>query len=126
MSPIAVAVPLTNSIAVASSSLATVDYDDQRGILQVEFLDRTLYQYIAVPRQTYEDLCRAESKGAHFNQHIRNRFAWGQTSAVLNVLRLTLMGGRPTSAGRRALQAFSRNPNLWSAPHRHLQHSTIA
>jgi hypothetical protein len=76
MSSAALALPLTNSIAVDSSSLATVAYDDERGILQVEFLDRTVYQYLAVPRKTYEDFCRAESKGGHFNRHIRNRFAW--------------------------------------------------
>jgi KTSC domain len=82
MSPVALATPLTNSIAVASSSWATLAYDEQCGILQVEFLDRTLYQYIAVPRKTYEELCRAESKGAHFNRHIRNRFAWVKLPAV--------------------------------------------
>jgi hypothetical protein len=75
MSSAAPALPLANSIAVDSSTLATLAYDDERGALQVEFFDRTVYQYLAVPRTTYEELCRAESKGAHFNRYIRTRFA---------------------------------------------------
>lgn len=67
--------PFTHSKPVDSSSLATVAYDDERNVLQVEFIDRTVYQYFAVPLKTYEELCQAESKGAHFNRHIRNRFA---------------------------------------------------
>jgi hypothetical protein len=76
MSSAALPLALENSVAVDSSTLATVAYDDERGVLQVEFLDRAVYQYLAVPRKTYEELCLAESKGAHFNRHIRNRFAW--------------------------------------------------
>jgi hypothetical protein len=76
MSSAAQALPLTNSIAVDSSSLATVAYYDERAVLQVVFLDRTIYQYLAVPRKTYDELCRAESKGGHFNRYIRNRFDW--------------------------------------------------
>jgi len=44
-------------------------------ILQVQFRDRTVYQYIGVPWETYQDLCRANSKGQYFNHQIRNRFA---------------------------------------------------
>jgi hypothetical protein len=76
MSSAALVLSPTNSIAVNSSSLATVAYDDERGVLQVDVLDRTVDQYLAVPRETYEGLCGAESKGGYFNRHIRNRFAW--------------------------------------------------
>jgi hypothetical protein len=63
-------------IAVHSSSLATVAYDDQRAILQVEFRDGAAYQYAAVPRRIYQDLLRADSKGAYFNHHIRGLFPY--------------------------------------------------
>jgi hypothetical protein len=76
------ALPLTNSIAIESSALATVVYDDASNVLQVEFLDRSVYQYFAVPRRVYEELQRAESKGAHFNRHIRNRFACAKLSTT--------------------------------------------
>jgi hypothetical protein len=35
------------------------------------FANGTIYQYFGVPRDTYQDLLRADSKGAYFNQHIR-------------------------------------------------------
>lgn len=76
MPPASPPLPLMNSNAVDSTSLATVAYDAERTVLQVEFRDRTVYQYIGVPSKTYQDLCQAESKGVHFNQHIRNRFAY--------------------------------------------------
>jgi KTSC domain len=64
--------PTTNRVALRSSSLAHVAYDRYRKILQVEFRDGTVYQYVTVPIQTYYDLLRADSKGSYFNLHIRS------------------------------------------------------
>jgi hypothetical protein len=74
--PIASSQPLRmmNSVTIRSSSLAQVAYDGLRAILQIEFRDGTVYQYVGVPLQTYHDLLRADSKGAYFNQYIRSRF----------------------------------------------------
>jgi hypothetical protein len=66
--------PLRNATPVESFSLASVAYDDELAILQVEFRDGTVYQYLGVPSATHQDLCQADSKGVYFNQHIRNRF----------------------------------------------------
>lgn len=86
MPPASLPLPLLNSNAVDSTSLATVAYDAERAVLQVEFRDRTMYQYIDVPRKIYKDLCQAESKGVHFNQHIRNRFAYIKLPTAYNCL----------------------------------------
>ena len=67
--------PMINPVTVESSSLTKVAYDSERTILQVEFRDQTIYQYFGVPRKIYQDLRQADSKGAYFNQHIRNSFA---------------------------------------------------
>lgn len=64
--------PTANRVALRSSSLAHVTYDRHREILQVEFRDRTVYQYFTVPIQIYYDLLRADSKGSYFNLHIRS------------------------------------------------------
>jgi len=74
--PIAISNPLQmiNPVTVRSSSLAQVAYDGRRAMLQVEFRDGTAYQYAGVPLWTYHELLRADSKGAYFNHHIRNRF----------------------------------------------------
>lgn len=66
--------PLADTVTVVSSSMATVAYDNQRAILQVEFHDGSAHQYIGVPLQVYEDLLHANSKGAYFNHTIRNLY----------------------------------------------------
>ena len=63
-----------HTVAVESSVLAQVAYDEQRAVLHLEFRDGANYQYFGVSSQTYRDLLRAESKGAYFNQHIRSAF----------------------------------------------------
>ncbi len=59
-----------------STTLATVDYDAQRELLQVEFIDRAVYQYFGVPAEVHEAFLRAPSKGRFFNSAIRGRFTY--------------------------------------------------
>jgi hypothetical protein len=66
--------PLSGGVAVQSRLLAAMEYDQEQTILQLEFRDGAVYQYFQVPRQTYQDLLRADSKGAYFNRLIRNVF----------------------------------------------------
>jgi hypothetical protein len=61
-------------IPVRSSLLAAVGYDPWRHVLEIEFKNGALYQYLAVPEWEYERLLRAESHGAYFNAEIRNRY----------------------------------------------------
>jgi len=65
---------LVNVVAVESSVLAQVAYDDQRAVLHVTFRGGATYLYSGVPRQAYRDLLAAQSKGTFFNRHIRNVF----------------------------------------------------
>jgi hypothetical protein len=73
----------TKAITLQSSSLAQLVYDRRLAILQVEFRDGTTYQYSGVPIRAYLDLLRAESKGAHFNQHIRRSFSYVELPTVM-------------------------------------------
>lgn len=74
--PISIPQPLQTikPVAMQSSSLAQVEYDSRRSILQVAFRDGSTYQYANVPAETYRNLLQADSKGAYFNRHIRNIF----------------------------------------------------
>ena len=76
MMPLVSSKPLTtmNTVVVESSALVRVAYDKQRAILQVEFCDGAVYQYLGVPLRIYQDLLRVDSKGAYFNRHIRGPF----------------------------------------------------
>jgi KTSC domain-containing protein len=65
-----------NFTAVESTTLATVAYDKARGLLQLEFRSRAIYQYFDVPAIVHEALLCAPSKGIYFNRVIRGRFLY--------------------------------------------------
>ena len=69
-----------NGTAVESTTLATIAYDEARGVLQLEFCSRTIYQYLGVPAIVHQALLMAPSKGSYFNQAIRGRFAYQRLS----------------------------------------------
>ena len=79
---------LQDGVEVQSSLLASVAHDRDQAVLQIEFRGGAVYQYFDVPRQTYQDLLQADSKGAYFNRHIRSVFhytrwdpgAWSATA----------------------------------------------
>ena len=66
--------------AVESTTLATVAYDKGRGLLQLEFRSRAIYQYFGVAAAVHEDLLGAPSKGSYFNRFIRGRFPYSLVS----------------------------------------------
>jgi hypothetical protein len=63
-------------VAVESTTLATVEYDEARELLQLEFCSRAVYLYFSVPPTVYQALLSAPSKGRYFNQTIRGRFRY--------------------------------------------------
>jgi hypothetical protein len=71
-----------NVTAVESSTLATIAYDRTRGLLQLEFGSRAIYQYFGVPASVHEDLLRAPSKGSYFNRAIRGKFRYSRIPHV--------------------------------------------
>jgi KTSC domain-containing protein len=62
------------TISVVSNTLRTVGYDTGRQLLQIEFQNRSIYQYFEVPQLVHEELIQASSKGAYFNRSIRSHF----------------------------------------------------
>ena len=59
-------------IAVKSTSLHTLGYDDRRSVLEVEFREnRRTDEYCGVPATVVAARLDAESKGAYFNRHIK-------------------------------------------------------
>lgn len=65
-----------NETRVESTTLLAFAYDDDRGILQLEFRTRAIYHYYGVPAAIYEALQGAPSKGGYFNRVIRGRFPY--------------------------------------------------
>lgn len=59
-------------VQVESSSIDSVGYE--KSVLEVRFRNGGLYQYFDVPEETLARLMRADSKGAFFNESIRDRY----------------------------------------------------
>ncbi|HYO76516.1 MAG TPA: KTSC domain-containing protein [Thermoanaerobaculia bacterium] len=60
---------------VDSSVVASIGYDEQRALLEIEFLTGKVYAYRDVPPAAHDALLAAESIGRHFNLEIRDRYA---------------------------------------------------
>ena len=61
---------------VESTTLATVGYDENLKLLQLEFCSRAIYLYFGVPATVQEALLDAPSKGRYFNGTIRGRYPY--------------------------------------------------
>lgn len=62
--------------AVESSNLASIGYDAENEILEVEFNHGGVYQYFDVPQDVYAELMNADSHGKYFSANIRNDFEY--------------------------------------------------
>jgi hypothetical protein len=56
---------------VSSSNLASIGYDADRRVLEIEFLNRSVYQYFGVPESLYRGLMKASSHGSFFDSYIK-------------------------------------------------------
>ena len=66
---------LPERTAVDSSLLSSIGYSIE-ATLELEFSNGAIYRYFAVPQAIFPELIAAESKGASFNRHVRNRFRY--------------------------------------------------
>lgn len=56
---------------VSSSNIESIGYDPMQMILEVEFLNGSIYQYYDVPEALYEGIMAAESHGKYLNEFIK-------------------------------------------------------
>lgn len=59
---------------VKSSVIESLGYSPEHKRLEVEFRNGRVYQFADIPMSLWQMLADADSKGAFFNQRIRNRF----------------------------------------------------
>lgn len=59
-----------------SSLIRTFHYDEVSRTLLIIFQSGRRYRYLDVPAETHKGLRAAFAKGAFFNAHIRDRFAF--------------------------------------------------
>lgn len=63
-----------NRTLVSSSNLASIGYDAESLVLEVEFNNGRVYQYFDVPQGTYNELMSASSKGSYMNNVVKKQF----------------------------------------------------
>ena len=59
---------------VKSRILRSVGYDDKTKILEIEFQNDLIYQFLNVPLKVYTDLIRSEEPGKYFSEKVRTKF----------------------------------------------------
>ena len=60
-----------NRVPVSSSNLASVGFDAENKILEIEFTNGSIFQYFNVPEKIYSGLLRAASHGRYFDAYIK-------------------------------------------------------
>lgn len=61
---------------VSSTTMRTVGYDHVQNILEIEFIDNDIYQYLDVPFEVYNGLVNGDSLGKYLNEVIKQNFEY--------------------------------------------------
>ena len=69
-----------NKIDVSSSNIASIGYDENQMVLEVEFIGGRIYLYEGVPGYVFNEFFNARSKGRYFHYYIRNRYPYNRIS----------------------------------------------
>lgn len=59
---------------VKSSNVSQVGYDEDKNVLRVFFLSGGIYDYLDVPRETFDAVVNAKSVGKTINSLIKTKF----------------------------------------------------
>jgi KTSC domain len=63
-------------VILNSSSVASVGYDPEGGILEVEFTSGSVYEYYQVPRQVFDGLVSAPSSGHYMATKVKDVYRY--------------------------------------------------
>jgi hypothetical protein len=65
---------------LASSSVASVGYDDATQVLEIEFRSGRIYQFTQVPRGVFDWLLRTPNKGSYVARMINGRYNYADVT----------------------------------------------
>lgn len=63
---------------VSSSTVASIGYDEASEIVEVEFVNGSIYQYYSVPASVFEQFRTAPSVGKFLNAVIRKAYRYSR------------------------------------------------
>jgi hypothetical protein len=61
---------------VSSSNIKSIGYERTLMILEVEFKNGHIYQYMNVPNNIFQEIMNASSCGTYLHQNVMNRFGF--------------------------------------------------
>lgn len=65
-------------VPVVSSNIASVGYDCESEVLEVEFNNHSIYQYFDISERVYDDLISADSIGGYFALNIKGLYRFSK------------------------------------------------
>ncbi|GAB2954574.1 hypothetical protein GCM10027048_20040 [Hymenobacter coalescens] len=63
-------------VTVDSSNIASIGYSDADRILEVEFLNGSIYHYYGVPAHVHAGIMGADSHGKYLNSEIKGTYGY--------------------------------------------------
>jgi hypothetical protein len=63
-----------------SDLIASAGYDEPSETMEIEFTNRTIYQYFDVPPPVYEAFETSDSKGKFFRAHLLDRYRYSRVA----------------------------------------------
>jgi hypothetical protein len=64
---------------VSSSRIISIGYDETAQVLEIQFRDAGIYQYIGVPNRIYQDFVVVVSKGRFYDGVIKGKYLCRKT-----------------------------------------------
>ena len=61
--------------AIISKEILSVGYDAETQVLEIEFNDKSVYQFVRVTAEVYASFMRTEAKQEYFDTEIRDKYA---------------------------------------------------
>lgn len=65
-------------VAVSSSTIASVGYDNANYVLEVEFVGGHIYQYYDVPETVYTEFMGSPSLGSYLNHYVKAQYRFAR------------------------------------------------
>jgi len=63
---------------ISSSTIRSAGYDHQTMIMEVAFVNETIYQYFDVPEYVFQGLLSAPSAGTYFNTFVKGTYRYSR------------------------------------------------
>lgn len=67
---------------VVSSQIRSIGYNETDKILEIEFKNGSVYQYLRVPPNVHSSLMNSQSKGKYLHENVKGYFEFVRTGST--------------------------------------------